>query len=219
VPSPAADRWYCVEQMLDIGDPVSDSDAAEANGEFRSYIDGVLVAQIPDLHIRTSPGFIGPSEIFLHLYFHELSHNNAGQMFDNVVVSTKRVGCGTDTPDVKSPVLTPAALAGNVTSPVTLSVSSDKACVAKSGSEPRPYGYDVAQTRFSSTGGLSHSTSLMLGGGKAKAYLQCADPAGNISNMAVVNFSVSGPSRDIQLFKDGSLSRAPRKPSEHRPAY
>jgi hypothetical protein len=191
VPTPVANRWYCVEQMLDVGDPVPDANAGQANGEFRSYIDGVLVAQIPNLHVRTSSGFQGPSEIFLMLFFHEASHNNAGQMFDNIVISPSRIGCGTSTPDVRSPILTNAGPTGNVASPVSLSVTSDKACVAKFSTAQRPYGYAAAQTTFLATGGMSHLASVPLGIGTTREYFQCADAAGNISNMPAVTFSVT----------------------------
>lgn len=190
VPGPVANRWYCIEQMLDVGDPMSDASAAQANGEFRSYIDGVLVAQIPNLHIRTSSAFQGPREIFMQLYFHEATHNNAGQMFDNIVISPNRVGCGTSTPDVKPPVLTNAGPSGTVASPVSLSVSSDEACVARFSTLQRPYSYAAAQTTFSTTGGTSHSGSVAIG--SATEYFQCADAAGNISNMATATFSVTG---------------------------
>ena len=191
VPSPVANRWYCIEQMLDVGDPVSDANAAQANGEFRSYIDGVPVAQITDLHIRTTAGFLGPSEIFLMLYFHEASHNNAGQLFDNIVVSPRRIGCGTSTPDVSAPALSNPGPSGSVVSPVSLSVTSDKPCVARYSSLRRPYAYTAAQTTFGATGGLAHSTSVSLGTGATREYFQCADAAGNISNTATATFSVT----------------------------
>jgi len=191
VPSPVANRWYCIEQMLDVGDPVSDADAAQANGEFRSYIDGVLIAQITDLHIRTTAGFLGPSEIFLMLFFHEANHNNAGQLFDNIVVSPKRIGCGTSTSDVSPPILSNPGPSGNVSSPVSLSVTSDAPCVARYSPLRRPYGYTAAQTTFATTGGTAHSASVSLGTGAVKEFFQCADAAGNISDTATASFSVT----------------------------
>ena len=49
-------RWYCIEQMLNVGDPVSDANAAQANGEFRTRRNHThAAAQIEDL----------PCEVFL----------------------------------------------------------------------------------------------------------------------------------------------------------
>src|SRR6185436_13585947 len=128
---------------------------------------------------------------FLMLFFHEANHNNAGQLFDNIVVSPKRIGCGTSTPDVSAPALLNAGPSGNVSSPVLLSVTSDAPCVARYSSLRRPYGYTAAQTVFTTTGGTSHSSSVTLGTGAAMEYFQCADAAGNISSTATASFSVT----------------------------
>ena len=192
VPTATANHWYCIEQYVDIGDPISDAQAAAglANGEFRSYIDGVLMSQANNLHIRTSSSFAAPTELLLQLFFHQPDHNTAGTMFDNIVVANRRVGCGTTTPDVTPAVLSAPGPSGTVASPVSLSITSNEACTAKYSTAIRPYYYTGSQTTFGTTGGTSHSDFLSLATGTYTLYYQCADSAKNISNMAVSSFSV-----------------------------
>lgn len=192
VPTPVANHWYCVEQYVDVGDPISDSQAAAglANGEFRSYIDGALISQANNLHIRTSSSFAAPTELMLQIFFGQANHNTAGMMFDNIVLSTRRIGCGTTTPDVTPPILSAAGPSGAVASPVSLAVTSSEACTAKYSTAIRPYYYAGAQTDFGTTGGTFHSSSLSVQSGAHTEYYQCADAAKNISNMAVSNFTV-----------------------------
>lgn len=83
------ERWYCLEMMVNSGTPVADD--AQADGSLNLWIDGVEYGPFNNLWLRTTSA-MKPSILWLGL-FHHADHSVAGTRFDNVVVSTSRVGC------------------------------------------------------------------------------------------------------------------------------
>jgi hypothetical protein len=82
-------RWYCIEIMLDAGTPVASQ--AQANGSQTFWVDGVQYGPWTNMWFRTSPNLkIGI--LWLSLFHHD-THSVGGTIFDDVVVSTTRVGC------------------------------------------------------------------------------------------------------------------------------
>jgi hypothetical protein len=90
-PRPVAERWYCVEMMMDAGTPVSS--AAQANGILTTWVDGQQLGSWNDLWLRTTPN-LKLTLLWLNLFFGG-SHSVEGILLDNVVVSTQRIGCPT----------------------------------------------------------------------------------------------------------------------------
>ncbi len=88
-PTGVADRWTCLEMMLDSGTPVSS--AAAADGVLDFWQDGYEFGPWDKLWLRTSAS-VKPSILYLNL-FHHADHSVAGLLIDNVVVSTSRIGC------------------------------------------------------------------------------------------------------------------------------
>ncbi len=84
----AADRWYCIEMMLDAGTPVDRDE--DADGILNWWIDGVAMGPWNDLWFRTTAD-LKLSILWLSLFHHE-DHSVEGMMIDNVVVSTSRIG-------------------------------------------------------------------------------------------------------------------------------
>lgn len=82
-------KWYCVEYMLDAGTPVTRD--ADANGSLDLWIDGVEYGPFNNLWFRTTPDL--KLTIMSLGIFHHAEHSVEGVMFDNLVVSTQRVGC------------------------------------------------------------------------------------------------------------------------------
>jgi hypothetical protein len=96
-PQLVTDRWYCLEYMMDAGSPVS-SDAS-ANGALNLWIDGVEYGPFNNLWFRTTAAL--KLTVMSLGVFHHGDHPVAGIEFDNVVVSTQRIGCANNT--VKRP--------------------------------------------------------------------------------------------------------------------
>lgn len=88
-PSLETGEWYCVETMIDAGTPVSQ--AANADGVLNFWVNGIEIGPWNDLWFRTVP------ELKLNLLwinlFHHGEHSVEGVMYDDVVVSTSRIGC------------------------------------------------------------------------------------------------------------------------------
>ncbi len=84
-----ADRWYCVELMLDGGTPTASE--AGANGQLNWWLDGVAAGPWTDLWLRSTAA-LKLSILWLNL-FHHGDHADAGVCFDHVVVASERIGC------------------------------------------------------------------------------------------------------------------------------
>jgi hypothetical protein len=89
-PGTTTGRWYCIEQMIDAGTPVTDG--AMADGHLNFWIDGLEIGPWTDLWWRTVPS-LKINFLWLFLYHHDDTHSVEGVLLDNVVVSTSRVGC------------------------------------------------------------------------------------------------------------------------------
>lgn len=98
-PTLQAGQWYCVEMMMDGGTPTTSP--AGANGTLNFWVDNAEIGPWNDLWLRTTSS-LKISILWLSL-FHHGNHSVEGAMFDDVVVSTQRIGCqGADT-DSKAP--------------------------------------------------------------------------------------------------------------------
>jgi hypothetical protein len=82
-------KWYCIELMLDAGTPVQSDAAADGVQDF--WIDGTEYGPFQHLWHRTSAN-VKIGILWLSL-FHHAEHSVEGTMYDNVVVSTERIGC------------------------------------------------------------------------------------------------------------------------------
>jgi len=105
-PVMVADRWYCIELMIDTGTPTNDP--ANADGILNFWIDGVDYGPWDDLWFRTSED-LKLTILWLNI-FHHAEHSVAGLLFDEVVVSTSRIGCSEESsvPHQASTFLYPA---------------------------------------------------------------------------------------------------------------
>ena len=91
-PNLVAGQWYCVEEMLDMGTPTATSQSA--NGRLALWLDSNLIGDFQNLWIRTNAN-LKIQNLWLNLYHHDGTHSVVGELIDNVVVSTQRIGCGT----------------------------------------------------------------------------------------------------------------------------
>jgi len=83
------DRWYCVELMADAGTPVDNREDADGRLDFR--VDGRRIGPWEDLWLRTHAG-VRINSFWLGLFHHD-EHSKEGMMFDDIVISTQRIGC------------------------------------------------------------------------------------------------------------------------------
>jgi hypothetical protein len=88
-PTLVDDRWTCVEMLMDGGTP--SSTGSQADGELDFWVDGVQVGPWNDLWFRTTAD-VKLTILWLSL-FHHGDHSVEGVMYDNVIVSTERIGC------------------------------------------------------------------------------------------------------------------------------
>jgi hypothetical protein len=181
--------WRCVEQMIDMGGiSASSLDGTDPNGRYQIWIDGVPLGDYEDLWLRTSTGLK-----LQHLYMawrntSGTSHGSVGQRFDNIVVSTQRVGCGTGTTDKTEPTTSNVLPTGTVSSPATLSFSTSETCAAAYA--PTRVGHRY-KTPFTTTNGTSHSASVAFSNGNKTEHYTCMDAAGNISVPDTASFAIS----------------------------
>lgn len=83
-----AGRWYCVEMMLDGGDPTPGN--AGASGVLNFWIDDVQIGPWSGLWLRSTDA-LDVGILWLSLFFHG-AHGPAGMLIDDVVVSTAPIG-------------------------------------------------------------------------------------------------------------------------------
>lgn len=82
-------RWYCVELMVDAGEPSQEGETA--SGEMNFWLDGVQYGPWRNLWFRTDASVM-LNHFWLGL-FHHNKHAEAGILYDNVVISREPVGC------------------------------------------------------------------------------------------------------------------------------
>jgi hypothetical protein len=92
LPTFRADQWYCIEEMVDLGAPTTTGIAP--NGQLTLWVDAQQIGDFHDLWLRTTPA-LKLQTLWLSLFHHDGNHSIAGELIDNVVVSTERIGCGT----------------------------------------------------------------------------------------------------------------------------
>lgn len=83
-------KWYCIEQLIDAGTPVTDG--SKADGVLDFWVDGLQVGPWKDLWWRTVPD-LKINFLWLYLFNHDGTHSVPGFLIDNVVVSKTRIGC------------------------------------------------------------------------------------------------------------------------------
>lgn len=86
-----AGNWYCVEEMLDMGTP--NLTGINPNGRLALWLNDQLLGDFRDLWLRTS-ATLKVKNLWLALFHHNGMHSNVGEMIDNVVISTQKIGCG-----------------------------------------------------------------------------------------------------------------------------
>jgi hypothetical protein len=80
-------EWYCVEARVKL------NDAGQSNGVFELWIDGLLDAQRSDLNWLGSYDAYGINAVFFENYWNSGSPVAQERFWDNIVVSTARIGC------------------------------------------------------------------------------------------------------------------------------
>lgn len=80
--------WYCIEAHVRL------NDAGSSNGAFRVWIDGVLDAERTDLNWVGAYDDFGINVVTLDNYWNAGAPKAQSRYFDNLVVSTTRIGCG-----------------------------------------------------------------------------------------------------------------------------
>jgi hypothetical protein len=91
MPKLVAGQWYCYEQMVDMGN-VS-SNGIGATGRITQWLNGNLFGDNTNLWFRTTTN-LKIQNLWLSLFHHDGTHSIAGELFDNVIVSTQPIGCG-----------------------------------------------------------------------------------------------------------------------------
>ena len=85
-----ANRWYCLEVMLDGGTPTPTQSGANGAQDF--WVDGVEYGPWTNLwHRTTSTGM--NVNLFALMTYYGAAHADVGVRYDDVVISTSRVGC------------------------------------------------------------------------------------------------------------------------------
>ncbi len=84
-----AGEWYCVEAHVRL------NDTGQSNGVFELWIDGNLEAQSTGMNWVGAYNEYGINAVFFSNYSNSGSAQAQERYFDNIVVSTQPVGCGT----------------------------------------------------------------------------------------------------------------------------
>ncbi len=80
-------QWYCVEARARL------NDAGQSNGIFQIWIDGNLDAEATGLNWLGSYNDYGINAVFFENYWNSGSPVTQERYWDNIVVSTQRIGC------------------------------------------------------------------------------------------------------------------------------
>lgn len=89
-----ANRWYCVEAHVRLNDP------GQSNGIQEFWVDGQLEARSDTLNfVRSFTGY-AINSVFFENYWNGGSSQQQERYFDNIVVSTERIGCLSTPPPV-----------------------------------------------------------------------------------------------------------------------
>jgi hypothetical protein len=91
MPNMVAGQWYCVEEMVDMGNPSTTGQSA--TGHLTISLDSKVIGDIQNLWLRTTAD-LKIQNLWLSLYFNDATHSAVGELIDNVVVSTQPIGCG-----------------------------------------------------------------------------------------------------------------------------
>lgn len=86
-----AGRWQCIEAGVVLNDP------GRSNGRFVLWVDGAEDARIEHVNWLGSYTAFGVNGVMLENYWNGGAPREQSRYFDNLVVSTARIGC--DTPD------------------------------------------------------------------------------------------------------------------------
>jgi hypothetical protein len=89
LPSLVTGRWYCVEIMVDLGAP--SADGTGATGAMALWVDDQSLGSWSNLWFRTTPA-LKLNILWLSLFLHQSPTIERNLMYDNVVVSTQRIG-------------------------------------------------------------------------------------------------------------------------------
>ena len=116
-------QWHCVETRMRL------NDAGQSNGTFQLWIDGELEADRTGLNWLGSYSAYGINALFLENYWNDGAPQQQERYFDNLIVSTQRIGCGNGAPpsppppsEPPPPPTTPAPVASVDVSPASASV-------------------------------------------------------------------------------------------------
>lgn len=91
-------RWYCIEAHVRLNNP------AQSNGVQEFWINGQLEASKSGLNfVRSYTGY-GINAIFFENYWNDGSPQEQERYFDNIIVSTQRIGCIENSYSYKAPV-------------------------------------------------------------------------------------------------------------------
>ncbi len=94
MPALVTGQWYCYEQMIDMGTPSTDGVTPAPTGRITQWLNGTQFGDNTNLWLRTT-STLRLQNLWLDLFENNTSHSAAGELLDNVVVSTQRIGCGT----------------------------------------------------------------------------------------------------------------------------
>ncbi|HEX7090799.1 MAG TPA: Ig-like domain-containing protein [Longimicrobiales bacterium] len=81
-------EWHCIESHVRVNDP------GQSNGVFELWIDGQLEARATNLNWVGNYSAYGINALFLENYWNNGAPRQQERYFDNLVVSTQRIGCG-----------------------------------------------------------------------------------------------------------------------------
>jgi len=90
-------KWFCVEAHAKYNDPGS------LNGIFEFWIDDNLEASINDLDWVNTWRDYGINAVYFENYWNDGSPVEQSRYFDNIVISTERIGCLDSEPEQNSP--------------------------------------------------------------------------------------------------------------------
>ncbi|HVY07562.1 MAG TPA: hypothetical protein VHB46_16420 [Burkholderiales bacterium] len=92
--------WYCLEEMVDMGTPTSSR--TSANGHLALWLNDQPLGSFGNLWIRTTDT-LKLQSLWLSLFHHDGTHSVVGELIDNVVVSTQRIGCNASQSTISPP--------------------------------------------------------------------------------------------------------------------
>jgi uncharacterized protein YjdB len=212
-------QWYCVEMHMKL------NDAGQTNGVMELWLNDQLEAQKTGLNWLGTYSTYGINAVFFENNWHSASPVQQERYFDNVVVSTQRIGCGSTPTTPAPPPPAPAPVAtitlAPATATLTLGQSTQLSPTVRDGAGNALTGRVVTWTSSNTARATVSSSGLVTGMSAGSATITvtsegiAATAAITVASVPVATVAVSPTAATITIGQTTQLTATMRDVSNN----